>query len=70
MDLEDARHKLLIPSAFGVNNEAKNLVNNGGIARGISHITYSCADEAKELLDIEENLRNYDRHGDVFQCVG
>ncbi|MGZ4919989.1 MAG: hypothetical protein ACXV6L_07260 [Halobacteriota archaeon] len=63
MDLEDALRKLHIPSALGVNNAMKNLVDNGGIARGVSHITNSCVDEAKELPDIGEDLRYYDRYG-------
>ena len=34
-------HMLIIASLFGINDEVKNLVDNGGNARGVSDITYS-----------------------------
>ncbi|MGZ4904283.1 MAG: TrmB family transcriptional regulator [Halobacteriota archaeon] len=62
-------HMLVIASAFGINEEVKNLIDNGGIARGISDITYSCVDAAQELLDIGEDLRHYDHYVGVYFSV-
>ncbi len=62
-------HMLVIASAFGINEEVKRLVDNGGIARGISNITYSCIDAAQEILDIGEDLRHYDHYTGVYFSV-
>jgi hypothetical protein len=63
-------HMLVIASLFGINEEVKNLVDNGGNARGISDITYSSIEAAQEILDIGEDLRHYDQYAGVFWRVG
>ncbi len=62
-------HMLTIASQFGINEEVKNLIDNGGVARGISDITYSCVDAAQEILDIGEDLRHFDRYVGVYFSV-
>ncbi len=62
-------HMLVIASQFGINEEVKKLIDNGGIARGISDITYSCVDAAQEILDFGEDLRHYDRYVGVYFSV-
>ncbi|MGZ4936173.1 MAG: TrmB family transcriptional regulator [Halobacteriota archaeon] len=62
-------HMLVIASAFGINEAVKDLIDNGGSARGISDITYSCVDAAQELLDISEDLRHYDHYSGVYFSV-
>ncbi len=62
-------HMLVIASQFGINAEVKNLVDNGGVARGISDITYSSIDAAQEILDIGEDLRHFDRYVGVYFSV-
>ena len=57
---------LVIASLFGINEEVKALIDNGGNARGISDISYSCIDAAQELLDIGEDLRRYDHYVGVY----
>jgi sugar-specific transcriptional regulator TrmB len=57
---------LVIASLFGINEEVKTLIDNGGNARGISDISYSCVDAAQELLDIGEDLRHYDHYAGVY----
>ncbi len=57
---------LFVASAFGINEEVKHLVDSGGIARGITNITYSCIDAAQEILDSGEDLRHYDHYTGVW----
>jgi sugar-specific transcriptional regulator TrmB len=59
-------HMLVIASLFGINEEVKNLIDNGGNARGISDITYSSIEAAQEILDIGEDLRHYDHYAGVY----
>jgi hypothetical protein len=57
---------LLIASMFGINAEVKKLIDNGGCARGIADITFSCVGAAQELLDIGEDLRHYEQYAGVY----
>jgi sugar-specific transcriptional regulator TrmB len=60
---------LAIASLFGINAEAKKIVEQGGSIRGISDVR--CADiaPAQEVLDIREDLRHYDNYKGVYFAV-
>jgi len=60
---------LTITSLFGVNEEAKKVIERGGSVRGISDISYADIVPAQEVLDIGEDLRHYDAYGGVFFAV-
>ncbi len=60
---------LVITSLFGINEEAKKVVEGGGSVRGISDIGYADIVPAQEVLDIGEDLRHYDAYGGVFFAV-
>jgi sugar-specific transcriptional regulator TrmB len=60
---------LVITSLFGINEEAKKVIEGGGSVRGISDISYPDIAPAQEVLDIGEDLRHYDAYGGVFFAV-
>jgi len=60
---------LVITSLFGINAEAKKVIEGGGSVRGITEISYADITPAQEVLDIGEDLRHYDAYGGVFFAV-
>ena len=60
---------LVITSLFGINAEAKKVIDRGGSVRGISDISYADIVPAQEVLDIGEDLRHYEAYGGVFFAV-
>ncbi|MGZ4879610.1 MAG: TrmB family transcriptional regulator [Halobacteriota archaeon] len=60
---------LAITSLFGINEEAKKVVDRGGYVRGISDISYADIAPAQEVLDIGEDLRHYYAYGGIFFAV-
>ncbi|MGZ7124089.1 MAG: TrmB family transcriptional regulator [Halobacteriota archaeon] len=59
---------LVITSLFGINAEAKKVIERGGSVRGISDISYADIVPAQEVLDIGEDLRHYEAYGGV-ECA-
>jgi sugar-specific transcriptional regulator TrmB len=57
---------LQISALFGINEEAKKVIDGGGSVRGISDISYADIVPAQEVLDIGEDLRHYNAYGGVF----
>ncbi|MGZ5521223.1 MAG: TrmB family transcriptional regulator [Halobacteriota archaeon] len=60
---------LAIASLFGINAEAKKIVEQGGSIRGISDVRYADIAPAQEVLDIPEDLRHYDNYRGVYFAV-
>jgi len=60
---------LAIASLFGINAEAKKIVEQGGSIRGISDIRYTDIAPAQEVLDIREDLRHYNNYRGVYFAV-
>jgi sugar-specific transcriptional regulator TrmB len=60
---------LVIASLFGINAEAKKIVEQGGSIRGISDIRYTDIAPAQEVLDIREDLRHYNNYRGVYFAV-
>jgi sugar-specific transcriptional regulator TrmB len=60
---------LAIASLFGINAEAKKIVEQGGSIRGISDLRYADIAPAQEVLDIREDLRHYDNYRGVYFAV-
>jgi len=60
---------MAITSLFGINAEAKKLIEHGGSVRGITDITYADITPAQEVLDIGEDLRHYDGYGALYFAV-
>jgi len=62
-------HMLVISSVFGISAAAKQLLERGGYARGISDISYSFIKPTQELLDIGEDVRHYDQYQGILFAV-
>jgi sugar-specific transcriptional regulator TrmB len=60
---------LLITELFGINEEAKRVVERGGHVRGISDISYADIAPAQEVLDIGEELRHYEGYEGLYFAV-
>ena len=60
---------LAIASLFGINAEAKKIVEQGGSIRGISDVRYADIAPAQEVLDIREDLRHYNNYRGVYFAV-
>ncbi|MGZ4926487.1 MAG: TrmB family transcriptional regulator [Halobacteriota archaeon] len=60
---------LIITELFGINVEAKNVIERGGCVRGISDIRYADIAPAQAVLDIGEDLRHFDSYGGVYFAV-
>ena len=60
---------LAIASLFGINAEAKKIVEQGGSIRGISDVRYTDIAPAQEVLDIPEDLRHYDNYRGLYFAV-
>jgi sugar-specific transcriptional regulator TrmB len=60
---------LVIASLFGINEEAKKVIEGGGSVRGISDIRYTDIAPAQEVLDIREDLRHYNNYRGVYFAV-
>jgi sugar-specific transcriptional regulator TrmB len=60
---------LVITSLFGINEEAKKVIEGGASVRDITDISYADIAPAQEVLDIGEDLRHYDAYGGVFFAV-
>jgi len=60
---------MVITSLFGINAEAKKLIEHGGFVRGITDIRYADIAPAQEILDIGEDLRHYDSYGGLYFAV-
>jgi len=60
---------LVIASLFGINAEAKKIVEQGGSIRGISDVRYTDIAPAQEVLDIREDLRHYNNYRGVYFAV-
>ena len=57
---------LVITSLFGVNEVAKQLINQGGKVRVITDISYSGIEVVKEVLDIGEEVRHLSQYRGIF----
>jgi len=60
---------LAIASLFGINAEAKKIIEQGGSIRGISDVRYADIAPAQEVLDIREDLRHYNNYRGVYFAV-
>ena len=60
---------LVIASLFGINAEAKKIIEQGGSIRGISDVRYADIAPAQEVLDIREDLRHYNNYRGVYFAV-
>jgi sugar-specific transcriptional regulator TrmB len=60
---------LAIASLFGINAEAKKIVEQGGSIRGISDVRYADIAPAQEVLDIREDLRHYNHYRGLYFAV-
>ncbi len=60
---------LAIASLFGINAEAKKIVEQGGSIRGISDVRYADIAPAQEVLDIREDLRHYNNYRGLYFAV-
>jgi len=53
-------------SLFGANESAKELIERGGLIRGISDISYAEIEPARELLDIGEEIRHFSHYRGII----
>jgi sugar-specific transcriptional regulator TrmB len=60
---------LVIASLFGINAEAKKIIECGGHIRGITDIRYADIAPVQEVLDIGEDVRHYDNYGGLYFAV-
>jgi sugar-specific transcriptional regulator TrmB len=60
---------LVITSLFGINAEAKKIIEQGASVRGITDIRYAEKASAQEQLDIGADLRHFDSYGGVYFAV-
>jgi len=60
---------LAIASLFGINAEAKKIIEQGGSIRGISDVRYADIAPAQEVLDIREDLRHYNNYRGLYFAV-
>ena len=61
---------LVVTSLFGVNEAAKQLINQGGTVRVITDISYSGIEVVKEVLDIGEEVRHFGQYrGIIFGVI-
>ena len=57
---------LVVTSPFGVNEAAKQLINQGGTVRVITDISYSGVEAVKEVLDIGEEVRHIGQYRGIL----
>ncbi|MGB9370786.1 MAG: helix-turn-helix domain-containing protein [Halobacteriota archaeon] len=60
---------LLISESFGINEEAKKVIERGRYVRGICDITYADIVPAQAFLNIGHDLRHYDHYRGLYFTV-
>lgn len=61
---------LVFSAQFSLTKKSKTLIEKGGQARGITHVTNTYSDVIRQLLDIGEKVRHVDRYQGAFMLVG
>jgi sugar-specific transcriptional regulator TrmB len=60
---------LVIASLFGINAQAKKIIEQGGRVRGITDIEYATITPAQEVLEIGEEVRHFDDYRGLLFAV-
>jgi hypothetical protein len=60
---------LVIASLFGINAQAKQIIEQGGRVRGITDIEYATITPAQEVLEIGEEVRHFDDYRGLLFAV-
>jgi sugar-specific transcriptional regulator TrmB len=60
---------LVLSSSFGINDEAKRMIEQGGRVRGITDIEYADIKPAQEVLEIGEEVRHCDDYRGLYFAV-
>jgi sugar-specific transcriptional regulator TrmB len=64
------REIVTFASQFGIAEETKKFVTRGGIARGITDVSFSGIELMQDMLDISEDFRHFDQyHGIAFAVI-
>jgi hypothetical protein len=63
------RPTLAYASQFGIIETFKTLIQNGVRVRGISDISYLYIDTVRELLDIGQDVRHFEKYKGIFMVV-
>jgi sugar-specific transcriptional regulator TrmB len=60
---------LVLSSSFGINDQAKKIIEQGGRVRGITGIEYADIKPAQEVLEIGEEVRHFDDYRGLLFAV-
>ncbi|HYA60632.1 MAG TPA: hypothetical protein VED16_00945 [Candidatus Acidoferrum sp.] len=64
------RPTLVYASQFGIIEKFQTLIQKGVTVRGISDLSYVYIDTVRELLDIGQNVRHFEKYQGVFMVLG
>lgn len=64
------RPTLVYASRFGMIETFKMLIQSGVSVRGISDLSHLYIDTVRELLDVGQNVRHFEKYQGIFMVVG